>query len=383
MVSSSRSKLRRARVARAQVLRRAEGIHADVSRRSSVVNRPGLLPVAATSDVVRMSALLSDAQSMSGKTDGRSLGERLADGDLARAVERSRLDSFNPSDRNDEAVRAVLYGVRGAAGEYWVVDEIADGSLPVPMGVDTVELVPHHQPGVDLVFQRAGGAVATANVKVAQDATVVRRHFEKHPDVEVVYATSDAAADASGHGYPVLPASASDVPLGDGPVVVDIGKSSEEFDREIAEALLEADSSEIAFGSLDAVSMMPWLTVGLISSRVLVRIRAGADVAGTLRAAVSDTAVAGAGLGVGSTAAVLGAGTPLSAAASLSTTVVMSALRHTRSRLRTTSDSQLLRRINRLSASVASSNPSDRTRRGRVIGSVRQIFDRMNLGRDQ
>lgn len=349
----SRQRLRELRQRRAHLIDRARRIsaaHQMTSARPSAetatVHSTAMLAAASAAEAIRLAIGLEEAGAgMVG--DGRPLADWFADSDLQRAVERSRLGGFVPDAAETHALEAVLYGVRGAAGEYWVVDEIARGDMAVPTGAETVELVPHHQPGVDLVFFGPAGEVATANVKVARDANVVVRHFEQHRGIDIVYATSDAAADARARGLRVVGA---DGPiLADGPVVVDIGRSSTDFDVEISDALTAAAQADALSGT-EIFCFVPWLALGAITTRAVVRLRSGVDTAAVLRTAVDDSTTATVGIGTGTAFAALGASNPLAAAASFTASILTAAARSTRRRLRTSEPTSVRDRLDRLGA---------------------------------
>lgn len=227
---------------------------------SDIGTRPPLLVVAATG---------IDAASAEHLTDDAYMP--LGDTELEWAARRAGLENFDIDGADTEQLRGVLTSVRGAVGEQWVLERLRDHQLPVPEGAVAAELLPFTTPGVDLVFTDDGGAtVGTANVKIAGTADVVLRHFERHPDVAIVYATSEAATDAASRGVPVV---ALGNPLPEGtPVVVDIGRSARSFDEEIGATLSSADQ----MNHWDAIDLIPWFSVTAIGVRAALRLRAGA-----------------------------------------------------------------------------------------------------------
>lgn len=217
--------------------------------------------------------------------------ELLGDSELALAAERAGLSGFDLQGEDAERVRGALTAIRGSVGEHWVLDRLRQGILPVPEGAASAEMLPFTTPGIDLVFTNADGVeVGAANIKVAASADVVMRHFERYPDVSVVYATSDAAADAAARGVRVI-GSGDMLPTGS-PVVVDISHTSEQFDAQIREAIKHGGDH---FGPIDdgAIEMLPWLSSGAIGVRALLRVRAGMPARDVARNAGREGVAAG------------------------------------------------------------------------------------------
>lgn len=243
-----------------------------------------------------------------GPATDRAEVDLLSDVELQAAAERSGLGSFDWESAEAEQLRGAASALRGAAGEHWVTEQLLADGLPAPAGTRTVELVPFHRPGVDLEFRDAAGTlIDTANVKIAGGADVVLRHLEAHPDVRIVYASSDAAADAAQRGVTVIDGMA-ELPL-EGPVVVDIGRSSADFDGQLLAALpggIDLTEAE-AVGLFDWV---PWLSAGAIGLRAVLRLRAGATRAEVLRSAGRDAVVAAGALGAGKATSLLTSSEP-------------------------------------------------------------------------
>ena len=239
--------------------------------------------------------------------------ELVGDGELAAAAGRAGIHLSAMTEAQAEQLRGYVSAVRGAAGENWVVDRLAAGDLPVPAGTDRVVLQDFTAPGADLVFYGTGGEIlSAANVKVAADADVIIEHLSRYADsVPIVYATSDAAADAARRGLVVLDGQAGDVDF-DSPVVIDVGHSSGDFEAEVLEALDGvADAADFGLGDL------PWFSLGMIGLRALRRVQAGASRADALQETGRDAVRAGAVLAAGKAATELGAGDPLTLAISV------------------------------------------------------------------
>lgn len=185
------------------------------------------------------------------------------------------------------AMEGLTFLVRGFRGEQLVDGWLADGVLAGPPGTSASLADTTNQPCWDVAFvDGSGEAVALANVKITSSADVVRGHLDAHPDVGIVYTTSDAAgplaADPTvtvigpGDAWPVDAA---------GPVVVDLGVASGELHGEVASALdaVGADGgSSLAGEILDAV---PFLALGIVGLRAARRAVTTDDDAADIRAA--------------------------------------------------------------------------------------------------
>jgi hypothetical protein len=221
----------------------------------------------------------------------------LGDSELAVAAERANVGHFDWHTAEAESVRGALTALRGAAGEYWVLERLASGELAMPAGAVAVELMAHHHPGVDLRFTDAmGDTVALANVKVAMNETVVLRHFGTYPDVPLVYATSDAAAGVGRHG--IVVETGGTLETVSEPTVVDIGVLSTEFDDQIGGALAGGGIAEAQF-----FSSFPWFSSVAIMYRAVQRVHAGEARAEVLLEVAGDGGRAGGGYLAGSVVA--------------------------------------------------------------------------------
>ena len=220
--------------------------------------------------------------------------ELIDDGELAEAAARAGIDGFDFDTTHAEELRGALTALRGAVGEQWVINQIASDQLPVPVSAIAAELQGFTHPGSDIAFTGPDGSVvAQANVKIAGSARVIVDHFRRHPDVSMVYASSDAAADAERRGLQVIkfgePLNADDA------VVIDIGRSSREFDNQIAEGLGLGGGIEHTDWDPDAIDALPFFSIGAIAVRATQRLRAGANRAELVRESGRDVVVASAG----------------------------------------------------------------------------------------
>ncbi|MCB9379713.1 MAG: hypothetical protein H6513_03355 [Acidimicrobiaceae bacterium] len=242
--------------------------------------------------------LVIGAAALDGYFAAEGAVELMGDGELVEAVTRAGLHDFPFGTAEGERLRGALTALRGAVGEQWVLDHLTSGALASPVGASAAELMTFTHPGTDVVFTGDDGhVVATANVKIASSARVILDHFAAHPDVPIVYASSDAAADAARHGLQVL--TMTDAAGGHGHVVVDIGRSSVDFDHDVTSLLPETYGlDDVAFVA-EFLDNIPWFSMGAIAVRAIQRLQAGEARAAVLRDAGRDATVAS----VGATAA--------------------------------------------------------------------------------
>jgi hypothetical protein len=248
--------------------------------------------------------------------------ELLDDDELLQAAQRAGLAQFDLAGADTERIRGALTALRGSVGEHWVLDRLRTRHLPLPDSTTSVEMLAFTTPGIDLVFSDAAGAITgAANVKIAATADVVLRHFERHPDVGLVYATSDAAADAAARGLQVLQPGGSIA--GHGSAVVDIGRTSGEFDRQIGETLARhGDAITTGADALDIAKLVPWASTATIAVRTLMRLRAGVARQDVGRHAAREATAAGAATAAAHTASQLTAPEPVVALAAMVTSAV-------------------------------------------------------------
>lgn len=185
---------------------------------------------------------------------------------LARAAPGVELSAVQQLD--GEALQGMAVLVRGSYGELGVLAMLQQGDLPLPEGTVHAQLADFTQPGYDLVFEDASGDIveATANVKVASSATAITDHFATHPDVAIVYASSDAVADLGPeHGINVV--SGHEAFSVHGPTVVDIGVEADELSEVVTAGI---DLTDFDLGG-DALNALPIFAFGLIGFRGLMQ----------------------------------------------------------------------------------------------------------------
>lgn len=216
--------------------------------------------------------------------------------DVNSALERSGVDVHAFSEAQKEVIRGANTAVRGALFEVETNQQLHNGSLIVPKGTVSIEQQTFTHPGADFSFVgKDGRIIDNMNTKVAQSWDVIRDHYEHHPDVRLVYASSDAAQDAARHGLTVIDGHHGVIPLNGERVVVDVGTSSAHFQHQFEQHLkhiVDADHSHW-FDHLDIGDFykhIPWISLGVIGLRAGLRYRAGVDKAENMKQMGRDSA---------------------------------------------------------------------------------------------
>jgi len=249
----------------------------------------------------------------------------LGDSEFAGAAERAGVGGFAIDGADAERARGALTALRGAAGEQHVQHLFDTGQLAMPSGTSSARLTAFTEPGSDIVFWDASGDVVdAANVKIAASARVIVEHFSRHPQVRIAYASSDAAHDAArGHLAAAVVGVGDPIPHS-GHVVVDIGKSSVEFDTEIRSAVTALETGWDDY--FDWLDQIPWISGGAVAYRALRRIQAGESRARTLRATGKDAVKVTVGKSVGAAAATVTNSEPTIFLLATASTVVANAI---------------------------------------------------------
>ncbi len=183
---------------------------------------------------------------------------------LAASLERSGLTADQLSDHV-----GVVSLATGSALELDVQELIQSGALKVPNGTDSVELLGRTHPGADFAFKdQSGEVIGLMNTKASDSYAIIAEHFAKHPDVNYVYATQDAAVAAAERGYTVVDGMSDAIPLTSEPIVVSVDVASDEYRQAFADLAASDDGGFL--GLVDGNSVidnLPWITLGVLAYR--------------------------------------------------------------------------------------------------------------------
>lgn len=226
---------RRQSTAHARALAAGAGLYRDQRERGSAADRASLLlaGVAAAEQILAAEQIASIDPAVVAE-----LGDRSLDGLAALAQ-----NSF---------------------GQVLVDALVTEGSVPAPEGASAGGLAVG-EPGHDLLFPLDDGTTVAAGVVVGNSSEAIVAHFAAHPDVALVYASSDAVSSLP-DGIAVVAADATTFQL-DGPTVVDIGLDSAAFD----DALAATVDGSFDLGG-EVVDAVPVFALGLIAARATQRL---------------------------------------------------------------------------------------------------------------
>ena len=200
-----------------------------------------------------------------------------------------RFSAADPSSR-----MGAVNLLQGYLGEQFAVDLINAGAIPVPEGRVAQLADTANQPGWDLelVDTAANADPIYAQVKISDSAATIQEHFAKYPDVKLVYANSEAAAQLeSVEGIEVL-GSGSEIHGVDGPTVVDMGVSHDDV-RAGAMALVDGNFEEPLLQQiLDIPVFSLFLVAGRAASSYLKSDESGSEILRTARRGARNVMVA-------------------------------------------------------------------------------------------
>jgi hypothetical protein len=237
---------------------------------------------------------------------------------LESAIARSGL-TVEQIGRGGNTPTAVMNSVVGSALELDVNGMFQEGALGVPIGTDSVRLLGRTHPGADFEFLNSSGdVIGLMNTKASSSYSTIAEHFAKHPEVNYVYATHDAASAAADQGYTVIDGLSSSIPLTSDPVVVDIGMDSSSYRDALLEMVESDDGGFLGFLDADTVlDNIPWITVGVLAYRARKRHKSGMEFAENKRVVFRDSVTSGTVYGVSGALQAAGVPIPVTMAASM------------------------------------------------------------------
>ena len=230
--------------------------------------------------------------------------------------------------QSGSSANGALMLYRGFRGEQIVDELIAAGQLPVPKGTTGHSMAETtNQPGWDLLLETNGGPIP-ANVKISGGADSIREHFRNHPDVPVVFASSDAAQDSVGlqvgeQTVRIVDAQSGAWTFNPGELtVVDIGIKSDQVGTEVADAIAETGLQGFAD---EIITRLPLVAVGLVAARGAWR-AASTDITKTeaAKAAGQELKNLGVNAGLGEAAAIVTGADALAAPVTITSAIVRS-----------------------------------------------------------
>lgn len=196
-------------------------------------------------------------------------------------------DIVSIAERGETAQFGAINMVQGYLGEEAALNAINSGLVPSPEGrLATFPDTPN-QPGYDLQFiGKDGEEPILAQVKFTDSGSLIREHFQRYPDVNVVYTNSEAAAAVSSDPDIQILRAGDTFPSDGGRYVVDLGMSKDGL-RDQATLLIEGGAEASFFGQLlDNIPVISLLAIGGAAAKAY--LDSDAETSDILRAARSS-----------------------------------------------------------------------------------------------
>ena len=233
-------------------------------------------------------------------------GSDISQDDVIQALTRSHIDISKLSDFDVEQLRGAMISARGALVENDVYEKLLSNRLPIPKGTAKIEQDAFNHPGSDFRFLDGNGhLIESMNVKAAKNLDSITQHFRAHPDVNVVFATHDAALAAKQHGFDVISSTAHDFVTNGNQVVVDIGHTSSWYQDQFlrhSPGFGTFDHGHVlndGFSHGSFLHHFPWISTGTVLYRAARRYRDGMELAEQKKLAGQDATRVAVSLTVG------------------------------------------------------------------------------------
>lgn len=199
---------------------------------------------------------------------------------LEESATRELLAAFPDFDHDDLAAIAArganaqfgaINMMQGYLGEERALHAINSGAVPVPSGRYATLADSPNQPGYDLrLLSEDGAPELVAQVKISDSGVLIREHFSRYPEVNIVYTNSEAAQAMVGDPNMTVLRPGESFPEVGGRYVVDLGFTKDEI-RSRAEGLMDGSAT---VGSPDVATFgdqlqenIPWIALLVIGSR--------------------------------------------------------------------------------------------------------------------
>jgi hypothetical protein len=181
------------------------------------------------------------------------------------------MPGFTNSDLQDIATRGetakfgAISMMQGYLGEERALNAINSGAVPVPEGRYATLAESSNQSGYDLVLlSESGDPSILAQVKISDSGANIREHFERYPEISIVYTNSEAAnALLSDPNITVLQPG-DPFPSGPGQFVVDMGFARDEIRSSAVEIMNGTDG--VSLGD-QIQENIPWIALLSIAGR--------------------------------------------------------------------------------------------------------------------
>jgi hypothetical protein len=167
--------------------------------------------------------------------------------------------------RGESAQFGAINMMQGYLGEERALNAINSGAVPVPDGRYATLAESSNQPGYDLVLlSENGGPSLTAQVKISDSGAIIREHFERYPDISIVYTNSEAATSLLNDPNITVLQPGDHFPDEAGHFVVDMGFAKDEIRSSAVDIMDGADGMSLGDQIQDNI---PWIALLSIAGR--------------------------------------------------------------------------------------------------------------------
>ena len=173
-------------------------------------------------------------------------------------------------ERGARAEFGAVNFIQGYLGEEYALAAINSGAIPVPEGRYAALAESSNQPGYDLrLLSEHDADDLVAQVKVSDTADLIREHYVRYPDVNIVYANSEAAQAMVGDSGVTVLKPGDVFPDEPGRYVVDMGIAKDEIRSGASDVMsgAAADGADgVSFGD-QLQENIPWIALTVIAGR--------------------------------------------------------------------------------------------------------------------
>ena len=169
------------------------------------------------------------------------------------------------ASRGESAQFGAINMMQGYLGEERALNAINSGAVPVPDGRYATLAESSNQAGYDLVLlSESGGPSLTAQVKISDSGAIIREHFERYPDISIVYTNSEAATSLLNDPNITVLQPGDSFPNEAGHFVVDMGFTKDEIRSSAVDIMDGADSMSLGDQIQENI---PWIALLSIAGR--------------------------------------------------------------------------------------------------------------------
>ncbi len=167
--------------------------------------------------------------------------------------------------RGESAQFGAINMMQGYLGEERALNAINSGAVAVPDGRYATLAESSNQPGYDLVLlSNNGDPSVVAQVKISDSGAIIREHFERYPEIAIVYTNTEAANSLLNDPDITVLQPGDHFPNEPGHFVVDMGFTKDEIRSSAVDIMDGADGISLGDQIQDNI---PWIALISIAGR--------------------------------------------------------------------------------------------------------------------